>query len=283
VLITLTNQTVPVTGLTVTTQGNVPATITTNGGSLQMVATITPANASNQNVTWSIVPVSGTASIGTNGLVTAITNGTVYAKAVSVANPSAKDSVLITITNQIVAVTGLTVTTQGNIPATITTNAGTLQMVATIAPANAINQNVTWSIVPGTGTASISTAGLVTAITNGTVHAKAVSDAINTLKDSVLITISNQVVTAVVNPTLRSLTIYPNPAHDQITLKLLKNHPAMQLQIVNAAGQVVLEESLAANQLRNLHSIRVDWLSGGLYYVKFLEGRTESIFRFLMQ
>lgn len=280
-LITITNQIVAVTGLTVTTQGNVPATITTNGGTLQMVATIAPANATNQNVTWSIVPGTGTASIGATGLVTATTNGTVFAKAVSVANPSAKDSVQITITNQIVAVTGIVVSTQGSVAATITTNAGTLQMIATISPANATNQNVTWSVVPGTGTASINASGLVTAITNGTVHAKAVSDANTSVKDSVQITISNQVVTAVVNPMLQSLSLYPNPAHDLLTIKLLKNHPPMDLQILNATGQKVFEESLAANQLRNLHSIKIDQLSGGLYYVKFRNNGAESVFTFL--
>jgi hypothetical protein len=86
-------------GLTVATQGGVPATITTNGGTLQMVATVFPATA-NQNVTWSIVPGTGAASISTGGLVTAITNGTVYAKAVAVQDVTMKDSLLITMTGQ---------------------------------------------------------------------------------------------------------------------------------------------------------------------------------------
>ena len=193
-LITISNQLIPVTGLVVSTQGSVPATITTNAGTLQMVATITPANATNQAVTWSIVAVTGTANINATGLVTAITNGTVWAKAISVSNNTVKDSMLITISNQIVSVTGLIVSTQGSVPATITTNAGTLQMVATITPANATNSAVTWSIVPVTGTATISASGLVTAITNGTVWAKAVSVSNTAIKDSMLLTISNQIV-----------------------------------------------------------------------------------------
>jgi len=86
---------------------------------------------------------------------------------------------------------GLTVTTQGGVPAIINTGGGTLQMVATVYPATA-NQSVTWSIVPGTGAASISAGGLVTAQTNGTVYAKAVAVQDATMKDSLLITISNQ-------------------------------------------------------------------------------------------
>jgi hypothetical protein len=85
----------------------------------------------------------------------------------------------------------LDVATQGNVPATITTSGGTLQMVSTIYPSNA-NQAVSWSLVPGTGTATISTTGLVTANSNGTVWAKAVSVQDNTVADSLLITISGQ-------------------------------------------------------------------------------------------
>jgi len=57
----------------------------------------------------------------------------------------------------------------------------------------------------------------------------------------------------------------------------------MKMQILNAVGQIVHEEILAVNQLRNLHAIILNRLSGGLYYVKFLEGRTESVFTFLKQ
>lgn len=87
-------------GLVVATQGSVPATITIPGGTLQMVATVYPASAS-QSVTWSIVPVTGMATITTGGLVTGVTDGTVYAKAVSVQDPTVMDSLLITISNQV--------------------------------------------------------------------------------------------------------------------------------------------------------------------------------------
>ena len=87
---------------------------------------------------------------------------------------------------------GLVVATQGNVPAVITTNGGTLQMVDTVFPATA-NQNVTWSIVPGTGMATISGTGLVTAVSNGTAYAKAIAVQDTTVMDSLMITISNQV------------------------------------------------------------------------------------------
>ncbi len=88
-------------GIDVATLGGVPATITTSAGTLQMEATIFPASAS-QSVTWSIVPVTGLATISASGLVSALGNGTVWAKAVAVQDVTLKDSLLVTLTNQVV-------------------------------------------------------------------------------------------------------------------------------------------------------------------------------------
>ncbi len=87
---------------------------------------------------------------------------------------------------------GISVATQGNVPAAITANGGTLQMVDTVFPGSA-NQSVTWNIIPGTGQASISNGGLVTAISNGTVYAKATATQDVTVSDSLMITITGQV------------------------------------------------------------------------------------------
>ena len=232
-LLTISNQTINVTSIIVSTQGAVPAVINTAGGTLQMIATLLPANA-NQAVTWSIVPVSGTAAISAAGLVTAVTNGTVWAKAVSVQTPSMKDSMLVTISNQFIAVTAVIVSTQGAVPATINTNGGTLQMIATIVPANASNTAVTWSIISVSGTATISNTGSVTALTNGTVWAKAVSVSNNTAKDSMLITISNQFI-PVISLLVRTLGNVP--------AVISSNSGTLQMQAIitpgNATNQAV--------------------------------------------
>jgi hypothetical protein len=191
-LITISNQIIPITGIDVVVANNLPATIITNAGNLQMQANVLPANA-NQAVTWSVVPGTGAATINTTGLVTAQSNGTIWAKAISIQDMTKMDSLLITISNQIIPIDSVVVTTQNALPSTITSNAGTLQMEAAIFPSTA-NQNVTWSIVPGTGAATINTTGLVTALTNGSVWAKAVSVGDVTKMDSLEITISNQVI-----------------------------------------------------------------------------------------
>lgn len=185
----------PGTGIDVHTLNNQAPTIDVNAGTLQLEATITPAS-SIQTVTWSIVPVTGAATISNTGLVTAQGNGTLWAKAVSTVYAPLADSLLLTISNQIIPATGIDVHTLNNVPATITVAGGTLQAVAEITPAEA-DQSVTWQIVPVTGTAGISNTGLVTAQTNGTVWVRAISVQNPALRDSFLLTVSNQLIPVV--------------------------------------------------------------------------------------
>ncbi len=83
----------------VATKGNVPATITTQGGTLELTATIYPKILP-QNVTWSITTGTGDATIDANGVVTAVSDGTVWGKAVAVNDNSFVDSIEITISGQ---------------------------------------------------------------------------------------------------------------------------------------------------------------------------------------
>ncbi len=112
-------------GIDVSTQGSVPAIITTGAGTLQMIATIFPAAAS-QNVTWSIVPVSGVATINASGLVSAVADGTVWAKAVAVQDVTTKDSLLITISGQVPVVADVVTLPATNIDLAIATLNGTV-------------------------------------------------------------------------------------------------------------------------------------------------------------
>ena len=91
-----------------------------------------------------------------------------------------------------IPVTGITVTGAGG-ATTITTDNGTLQLSAAVFPVNATNKTVTWSMTNGTGQATISTTGLVTAIANGTVTARATANDGSGVSGTLVITISNQV------------------------------------------------------------------------------------------
>jgi len=104
-----------------------------------------------------------------------------------------KAAIIHPLTPTVVPVSAITITGTGN-ATTITTYNGTLQMLAAVTPTNATNQNVTWLVTNGTGTATISAGGLLTAVTNGTVTVKATSVSTGTVNGTLVITISNQVV-----------------------------------------------------------------------------------------
>ncbi|MEZ4916349.1 MAG: Ig-like domain-containing protein [Chitinophagales bacterium] len=162
-----TNCVILVSSITVQGQGGA-STITTNGGTLQMEATVLPTNATDATYTWSITNGTGSASIDANGLLTALTNGTVTVTATANDGSGVTGDAVITISNQIVLVNSISVQGQGG-ASTITTNGGTLQMEATVLPANASDDTYTWSVANGTGSATIDANGLLTALTNGTV------------------------------------------------------------------------------------------------------------------
>jgi len=92
---------IAVTSVVVSGTGDV-ATIETIGGTLQMIALITPTDATDDSVIWVVVDGTGTATISSTGVLTAITDGIVTVYATSVSNPSISGSKEITLTNQMV-------------------------------------------------------------------------------------------------------------------------------------------------------------------------------------
>jgi uncharacterized protein YjdB len=88
-------------------------------------------------------------------------------------------------------VTSITVSGAGG-ASTISVNDGTLQLSASVLPNDATNNSVTWSISNGTGSATISSVGLVTAVSDGTVTARATANDGSGVYDDMIITISNQ-------------------------------------------------------------------------------------------
>ena len=184
--------TIQVSGIAVTGNGG-EFTITTNTGTLQLNASILPSNATNQAVKWSIANGTGQATISSAGLVTAVSNGTVTAMATADDGSGVSGTITLTISNQLIPVTGITVTGDGGI-SSITSDDGTLQLNALVIPSNASNKSVTWSIAEGTGRASVSMTGLVTAITDGTVTAVATSSDGSAISGIIEITISNQII-----------------------------------------------------------------------------------------
>lgn len=92
-----------VSAITVTGTGDA-TTIETNGGTLQMIATVSPDNANNKAVTWTVTETDGAATdkatISNTGLLTAVKNGTVKVTA-TVSTPAVNGTQDITISGQV--------------------------------------------------------------------------------------------------------------------------------------------------------------------------------------
>jgi len=181
---------IPVDNITVSGAGG-SSTISTDGGTLQLTANISPSDATDKSVSWSVNNGSGEATISSSGLVTAIDNGTVTARATANDGSGVYGELVITISNQVVPVTEITVSGAGG-SSTISTDKGTLQLSVSIAPTKATDQTVTWSVINETGEASISSTGLLTAISNGTVTARATANDGSGVYGELTVTITNQ-------------------------------------------------------------------------------------------
>lgn len=104
-----------------------------------------------------------------------------------------------------VLMTTFTLSSAGN-ATTITSYHGTLQFTTSyITPSNTTDQTFVWSVINGTGSATISTGGLLTAITNGTVTVRATAHDGSGVYSDMTITLSNQVATGYATITTTSV------------------------------------------------------------------------------
>lgn len=88
--------------------------IESDQGTLQMNALVFPEFAFNKNLEWSVENISGKASINADGLLTAISNGTVIVIALATDGTAVEDTALVTITNQLVQLEELNLIRNGN-------------------------------------------------------------------------------------------------------------------------------------------------------------------------
>ncbi|MDD4989504.1 MAG: peptidoglycan-binding protein, partial [Candidatus Pacebacteria bacterium] len=157
----------------------------------------------------------------TNGCtsdVSSLVSGAVYSfvfagsdAAGNVAEPVTSTDVLFDTTIPTVSVTSIAVSGTGD-ATTIETLSGTLQMFADVLPVDATDSSVTWSVIPGTGSASIDGSGLLTAITDGDVTVRATANDGSGVYGEIVITISGQTVSPTPTPTpTPEITPTPTP------------------------------------------------------------------------
>jgi uncharacterized protein YjdB len=133
------------------------------GGTETLFATITPNNATNQNVTWTSNNPS-VATVSASGLVRAVSVGEARIT-VWTADGDYSDFCTVTVAMTAKPVTGVTL----NKSETTIAVGDAEPLLAMIAPDNATNQNVTWTS-DNTDVATVSASGLVRAVSAGTAH-----------------------------------------------------------------------------------------------------------------
>ena len=133
---------------------------------------------------------------------------------------------------------------------TITNQAGTLQMEATVLPANADDDTFTWGITNQTGSATISPNGILTAISDGTVTVTAIANDASGTTGSTVITISNQSLAIKEQTNINNLSIYPNPVKNQ--LNIVTEAQVNTIEIYNFFGEIIQTETTTNFSVENL-------------------------------
>jgi len=169
-----------------------------------------------------------------------------------------------------IPVTSITVTSNDG-SSTINSLNGTLQLSATIAPTNATNKTVTWSIINGTGQATISATGLVTALANGSVTAIASA---NDGSD--------------VSGTIDILINFSDAIYDHLNITISQNEVMFQLldetyfnskmSIYDMLGHLVFNRLID----NNIISINNQQLHSGIYIAVISNGSVEIAIKFII-
>ncbi|MFN8359143.1 MAG: Ig-like domain-containing protein [Candidatus Kapaibacterium sp.] len=224
------------------------------GDSLPLVATVAPQNATNKSLQWNTSQPS-IASVSNAGVVKALSAGTAEITVTTVdGNFKAKCFVLVT--NPIVAVQSITLTTN-----TASMRTGdSLQLTATILPQNASNKSVTWSSATTT-IATVSSNGMVKALSAGKVDIAATTID-GGFKAICTIQVTNP--SGVDEKALSGhILLSPNPVNDELQFTL--PHPSpFDMEIFSAIGVRVLQA--------NTSRINIEHLSSGMYWVRIRQG-----------
>jgi len=269
--ITLNNQVVIVSSIELVGKDGL-TTITTDGGTLHVSATVYPYETDNKDLTWNISDEE-LATIDQNGLVTAIKNGTITVTAAAQDTSGISGSMTITISGQITLIESIVLSTESNIT-TISTDGGTLQISATVSPWDASNQSVTYS-VSDESLASVSTSGLVTAIKDGTVTIKATAQDGSGISGSIDINISNQV--GIKNQTIETVHCYPNPTSNNLTVDNTNN--LQQIQIIDMNGKILKAIEVTSETIQ----IDVTNLAKGTYILRAISTDSLYMARFIKE
>lgn len=169
--VTTTESTIPVVAIVVSGSNRIQA-----GTSTAYSAQVFPDDASDKMITWSVIPGTGQATINASGVLVGTSAGTITV--VATAGNQVTGTRSVTITPGKINVESVTISG----PSSIALN-HTGVFVANVLPTNATDQAVLWSVIPGTGNATIATNGTLTPTQMGTITVIAIVDGVPAEKE----------------------------------------------------------------------------------------------------
>jgi hypothetical protein len=86
------------------------------------------------------------------------------------------------------------------------------------------------------------------------------------------------------NETLTNVTVYPNPAKDNISIKFNnENSEFASFQLVNVLGQSIRQQSIPSVKGETVHNLNLNGIESGIYFVKLTVGNKASVTRITVQ
>ena len=135
----------------------------------------------------------------------------------------------------------------------------TAQMSAAVLPAEATLLGVKWSVVSGTGYASISADGMLTADSAGVVSVMAMAADDSGVKGVLDVTIGG---TGISQKSVTTLKVYPNPAVNELNVVLTSENSTVS--IYNAMGQKMDQVVVSGSE----YKFDISSYAAGIYFVK---------------
>ncbi|MEM6642896.1 MAG: Ig-like domain-containing protein [Bacteroidota bacterium] len=231
------------------------ANLTSEGETMQLTPTISPGNATNQNVSWSSSD-DAVATVSATGMVTAVANGNAEITATT-EDGDHKATVDVNVNiSSIVSVTGVSISSNS---ISLTSLGETHQLSATVTPSDATNQNLIWTS-DDESIVSVDNTGMITAMDEGNTIVTVTTVDANKVA-SATITVSLEDETALGSPVdEENIWLYPNPAHNRVTIK---SKVDSRILVLNAAGQVVVSDTAE----KTVTDLDISSLETGLYFV----------------
>ena len=179
--------------LATTIELNETSTEITEGGTMQLTATVLPEDATDKTVTW-VSSDETVATVDENGLVTAVAAGTATITATTNDGSELSASCAVTVLPNIVLATSMDLN-QSNAEVNV---GETVQLTAIVLPEDATDKTVTWAS-SDESVAAVDENGLVTAVAPGTATITATTNDGSELSASCVVTVMNPVAPVVEN------------------------------------------------------------------------------------